>query len=100
MRFRLRINQERNTRTATGECRHVWRIRDVTSALSGATCEVCEHCGTLHVEETRQLNAPAVVPQRVDSSPQNGGTALESFARRWSLPAERPATLRAGAPLG
>ena len=29
MRFRLRINHERTNRTAKGECRHVWRTRDV-----------------------------------------------------------------------
>ena len=100
MRFRLRINHERNDRTAKGECRHVWRIRDVTSALSGATCEVCERCGALQVAETDQLSAPAVVPQPFSSSSQSEGTALESFARRWSLPVERPAALGASAPLG
>ena len=93
MRFRLRINHERTNRTAKGECRHVWRIRDVTSALSGATCEVCERCGALHVAETDELGAPAVVPQRVGSSQQDDSTALESFARRWSLPVERPTAL-------
>ena len=87
MRFRLRINHERTNRTAKGECRHVWRTRDVTSALSGATCEVCERCGALHVAETDQLSVAAVAPQRFSSSRQNEGTALESFARRWSLPA-------------
>ena len=93
MRFRLRINHEGHDRTAKGECRHVWRTRGVTSALSGATCEVCERCGALHVAETDQPSAPAAVAQPVASSRQDEGAALESFARRWSLPVERPAAL-------
>ena len=74
MRLRRRSGHDRNDRTAKGECRHVWRVRDLSGALSGATCEVCEGCGAMHVAKTAQpiASAAAMLP----------ATALDTAASR------------------
>jgi hypothetical protein len=100
MRLRRRSSHERNDRTAKGECRHVWRVRDLTGALSGATCQVCERCGAMHVDKTDQPTASTAVPHQPSSSTQDEGTALESLARRWSLPTDGPGALEPISPLG
>ena len=57
MRLMRWVDGERKSRKVKGACSHVWRTRDLTFALSGTRCEVCERCGMLQVTETDEPGA-------------------------------------------
>lgn len=80
MRLMRRVDGERKYGKVKGECSHVWRTRDLTFALSGTRCEVCERCGVLQVTETDEPGAPVSVLRGADALRQREGTALGSTA--------------------
>lgn len=79
MRLMRRVDRERRYGRSKGECDHVWRARDLTVAMSGARCDVCERCGVLQVVETDEPRKPVVL-HRGDSALRHEGTALGSLA--------------------
>ena len=80
MRLFRRVDRDRKYRKVKGECDHVWRTRNLTFALAGATCEVCERCGVLQVLETDEPGAPVGLHQGASAFRQLEGTALGSTA--------------------
>jgi hypothetical protein len=56
MRFawRRRHHGRGTTELPTDACAHAWRPRDVTAALPGAVCIVCDRCGALRLIEEGQ----------------------------------------------
>lgn len=80
MRLMRRVDRERKSRKAKGGCTHVWRDRNLTFALSGAGCQVCERCGVLQVFETDQPATPVAVHRGATGLRQHEGTALGSIA--------------------
>ena len=80
MRFMRRVDGEGKYRKAKGDCSHVWRTRNLTFALSGARCEVCERCGVLQVFETDEPGAPVALHRGASGLRQHEGTSLGSIA--------------------
>jgi hypothetical protein len=80
MRLGRRTRRERNYLKTRGDCSHAWRTRYLTPALSGATCEVCERCGALHVAESEEAGAHAATARTVTALRPAEGTALPSPA--------------------
>lgn len=80
MRLMRRVDRERKYRKAKGGCSHVWRARNLTFALSGTVCEVCERCGVLQVNGTDEPAAPVALHRGASALRQHEGTALGSTA--------------------
>ena len=80
MRLMRWVDGERKSRKVKGACSHVWRTRDLTFALSGTRCEVCERCGMLQVTETDEPGAAGSELRGASGLRQHEGTALGSMA--------------------
>ena len=80
MRLMRRVDRERKYRKAKGDCSHVWRTRNLTFALSGTMCEVCESCGVLQVTETDEPGPAVALLRGASGVRQHEGTALGSIA--------------------